>query len=97
MNIVNYLQFLEPMQEQVLKIYSMASGIITVILVIWVINFLVGLIRKTYSTGIVIGTFYRNYIHRYLKSLLLKIVSLFKSNANNNTVKNKDKTLSAIR
>ena len=79
MNLVNFLQFLEPMQDQFTKIYSTMSGIIVVILVLWNLNLIAGLIQRTYSIGKAFGGFYRNYLHRYLKSTVIKILSLFRS------------------
>ena len=75
MNLVNYLQFLEPMQDQFTRIYSTMSGIIAVILVLWALNFIAGLIQRTYSTGKAFGGFYRNYLHRHLKHLVIKVLS----------------------
>ena len=46
------------------------------ILVLWVINLLVGLIQRTFSTGKVLGRFYRAYIHPSLKILVVKFVSI---------------------
>ena len=77
MNLVNYLQFLEPMQDQITKIYSTMSGIIGVILVFWVLNFIAGLIQRTYSTGKAFGEFYRNYLHLYSMKLIKLITSFF--------------------
>ena len=75
MSIVNYLQFLEPMQDQFSRIYSTMSGIIGVILVLWLLNFVGGLIQRTYLFGKAFGSFYRNYLHRYFKGAVLQIIS----------------------
>ena len=69
MNLVNYLQFLEPVQEHVTRVYSTASEIITVLLVLWCLNFIAGMIQKTYATGQAFGRFYRNYLHNFFKKL----------------------------
>ena len=81
MNLINYLQFLEPMQEQVSRVYSTVSGILAVILIVWAINFIAGLIQKTYGLGVLIGKFYRNYLHKYIRSIVLNILSLFNFNS----------------
>ena len=78
MDLLNYLQFFEPMQDQFAKIYSTLSGIIAVILVLWVLNFIAALIQRTYSTGKAFGGFYRNYLHRSFKGVVIKILSFFK-------------------
>ncbi len=69
MNLASYLHFFEPVQDHFTRLYSTTSEIITVILVIWVINFLAGMIQKTYSTGKAFGRFYKHYIHKYVISL----------------------------
>ena len=78
MNISDYLQFLEPIQEQLNKVYSIASLALTVLLCLWLFNFIVGLIQRTYSVGKAIGGFYRNYLHRYLKLTVIKLMSIVK-------------------
>ena len=78
MNISDYLQFLEPIQEQLNKVYSIASLALTVLICLWLFNFIVGLIQRTYSVGKAIGGFYRNYFHRYLKKAIIGILNTFK-------------------
>ena len=65
------------MQEQVSRIYSTVSGILAVILIVWAVNFIAGLIQKTYGLGVLIGKFYRNYLHKHIRSLVVNIISLF--------------------
>ena len=82
MNIAEYLQFLEPIQEQLNKVYSIASLALTVLICLWLFNFIVGLIQRTYSVGKAIGGFYRNYFHRYLRKLIMSILNIFKRTSN---------------
>ena len=82
MNIAEYLQFLEPIQEQLNKVYSIASLALTVLICLWLFNFIVGLIQRTYSVGKAIGGFYRNYFHRYLRKLIMSIPNIFKRTSN---------------
>ena len=82
MNIPDYLQFLEPIQDQLDKVYSIASLAITVLIGLWLFNFIVGLIQRTYSVGKAIGGFYRNYFHRYIRKALLGILTTFKKPTN---------------
>tara|TARA_Y100001968_G_scaffold292645_1_gene297984 strand:+ start:211 stop:465 length:255 start_codon:yes stop_codon:yes gene_type:complete len=78
MNISDYLQFLEPIQEQLNKVYSIASLALTVLIGIWLFSFIVGLIQRTYSVGKAIGSFYRNYFHRYIRKAIIGILNTFK-------------------
>ena len=78
MNISDYLQFLEPIQEQLNKVYSIASLALTVLICLWLFNFIVGLIQRTYSVGKAIGGFYRNYFHRYIRKSIIAILNTFK-------------------
>ena len=75
MNPFDYLQILGPMQDQFTRIYSAMSGIIAIVLVLWLLNLLVGFVQRTYATGKIIGGFYRNYLHRYLKLIFSKLFS----------------------
>ena len=77
MNISDYLQFLEPIQDQLNKVYSIASLALTVLIGLWLFNFIVGLIQRTYSVGKAIGTFYRNYFHKYLRKGIIVILNTF--------------------
>tara|TARA_Y100001968_G_scaffold90438_1_gene81381 strand:- start:185 stop:439 length:255 start_codon:yes stop_codon:yes gene_type:complete len=81
MNIADYLQFLEPIQEQLNKFYSIASLALTVLICLWLFNFIIGLIQRTYSVGKAIGSFYRNYFHKYLRKAILGILNTFKKTA----------------
>ena len=78
MNLVNYLQFLEPMQDQFTRVYSTLSGIIAVILILWAVNFIAGLIQRTYKTGKAFGGFYRNYLHKHVRDAFLKLYTLLR-------------------
>ena len=82
MNISDYLQFLEPIQEQLNKVYSIASLALTVLIGLWLFNFIVGLIQRTYSVGKAIGGVYRNYFHRYLRNVIIGILNAFKKTSN---------------
>ena len=82
MNISDYLQFLEPIQEQLNKVYSIASLAITVLISLWLFNFIVGLIQRTYSVGKAIGGFYRNYFHIYLRKAILAVLNIFNKRTN---------------
>ena len=77
MSISDYLQFLEPIQDQLNKVYSIASLALTVLICLWLFNFIVGLIQRTYSVGKAIGTFYRNYFHKYLRKGIIVIINTF--------------------
>ena len=78
MSISDYLQFLEPIQEQLNKVYSIASLAITVLICLWLFNFIVGLIQRTYSVGKAIGGFYRNYFHKYLRKAIVGVLDTFR-------------------
>ena len=78
MDLINYLQFLGPMQDQFTKIFSTMSGVIGVILVLWALNFIVGLIQRTYATGKAFGSFYRNYLHRFFKGAFSNLFSILR-------------------
>ena len=77
MNISDYLQFLEPKQDQLNKVYSIASLALTVLICLWLFNFIVGLIQRTYSVGKAIGGFYRNYFHKYLRKAIVGFINIF--------------------
>ena len=78
MNFSDYLQFLEPIQEQLNKVYSITSLALTVLICLWLFNFIVGLIQRTYTVGKAIGGFYRNYFHKYLRKLIIGIFNTFR-------------------
>ncbi len=82
MNISDYLQFLEPIQDQLNKVYSIASLALTVLICLWLFNFIVGLIQRTYSVGKAIGGFYRNYFHKYLRKAIMGIIGIFSKPSN---------------
>mgnify|MGYP007063458949 CR=1 FL=1 len=91
MNLLNYWQFLEPMQDQFTRIYSAMSGIIAVILVLWVLNLIAGLIQRTFAIGKSLGSFYRRYLHSYLKTIAVKFFSMVRNNGIESTVQASNK------
>ena len=82
MSFSDYIQFLEPIQDQLNKIYSIASLGITVLICLWLFNFIVGLIQRTYSVGKAIGGFYRKYFHIYLRRAILAVLNTFNKRIN---------------
>ncbi len=76
MNILHYFHFLEPLQDHVTKVYSTTSEIIVIFLVFWTLNFIAGLIQRTYATGLAFGGFYRKYLHKYFKGGFNKLTSI---------------------
>ncbi len=86
MNLADYLQFLEPLKDQLDRFYSIASLVLTILIILWLFNFLVGLIQRTYSTGKAIGSLYRNYFHRYFRTIIVATFSFFSRNQNNQKV-----------
>ena len=82
MHISEYLQFLEPIQEQLNKVYSITSLALTVLICLWLFKFVVGLIQSTYSVGKAIGAFYRNYFHKYLRKAIIGVFNIFRNPTN---------------
>ena len=78
MHISESLQFLEPIQEQLNKVYSITSLALTVLICLWLFNFVVGLIQRIYSVGKAIGGFYRNYVHKYLRKGIVGVLDTFR-------------------
>ncbi len=97
MNLVNYLQFLEPVQEHVSRVYSTASEIITVLLVLWCINFVGGMIHRTFITGKAFGNFYRTFVHEHFKNALNQIsrFTVSRSNSSDKVLAEKIRTRQA--
>ena len=80
MNYTPYLKLLEPLQDQLSGVYSTATLVVSVLVLLWAINFVVGLISKIYSLGKSVGVFYRSFIHRYIRILLYSIFNLLPKN-----------------
>ena len=58
------------------KVYAIGSEIFTISALLWCLNFLANSIEKTYNAGLIVGKFYRTYLHSYCKSAVLGIISL---------------------
>ena len=72
MNLINYLQFLEPMQENIIRFYSIASGLIVIVFVLWAVNSFITLIQRVYAAGRFLGSFYHRFLHSHMKSVIDK-------------------------
>ena len=77
------LDNLDPFLSSISHIYEVGSGIISIFVILWFLNFLAGLIRNTYAAGHSLGAFYRTYIHRYLKPLFLSLINNFRKRRTN--------------
>ena len=84
MNFTDYLQFLEPLQDQLNRVYSVASLVLSVLIALWLFNFLTGLIQRTFGIGKAFGRLYRNYFHRYLRALIISLFSIASRPESNN-------------
>ena len=85
MDFNNLSQLFGPFQDQFIKIYSVTSLVISIIIALWLFNFIFGLIQRTYSIGKGFGTLYRLYIHSYLRGIIIKFLDIFQSS---NGIKN---------
>ena len=72
-----YFKFFQPFQEQLSGVYSTATLVISILLIIWILNFTIALILRIFSLGKSIGTFYRSFVHRYLRIFIYSIFNLF--------------------
>ena len=90
MTTIHILDNLEPFLNSVGRIYEVGGGIITVLAILWLLNFVAGLIRNTYAAGYSLGKFYRAYIHRYLKTIVVALLSLIKKKVSNSSDSTKE-------
>ncbi|KGG11821.1 hypothetical protein EV10_1181 [Prochlorococcus marinus str. SS51] len=68
---------MDPLQQQLSGVYSTATLIISILLLLWAVNFILGLISKIFVLGKSVGTFYRSFIHRYIRILIYSFLGLF--------------------
>lgn len=90
MTTIHILDNLEPFLNSVGRIYEVGGGIITVLAILWILNFVARLIRNTYSAGYSLGRFYRAYIHRYLKTIVAALLSLITKKVSNSSDSTKE-------
>ena len=79
MNITSFFKFIEPIQDQLSGFYSTATLIITLVAILWFLNFIFSLIFRIYSLGKSLGGVYRNYIHKYIRIILFSFINLFQN------------------
>jgi len=77
MNYSYYLKLFEPIQDQLSGVYSTATLVISILLLLWALNLIIGLITRIFSLGKSIGSFYRSFIHRYVRIIILSLMNLF--------------------
>ena len=90
MTTIHILDNLEPFLNSVGRIYEVGGGIITVLAILWILNFVAGLIRNTYAAGHSLGKFYRSYIHRYLKTIVVALLSVKTKKVSNSSDSTKE-------
>ncbi len=59
------------------KTYALASEVFTVGFILWTINFMSNMIEKMYKSGVIVGKFYRTYLHSHVKNGLISAVAVF--------------------
>ena len=69
------VEFVETAIAYGTKVYAFASEIFTVSAILWTLNFLANSIQKTYNAGLIVGKFYRTYLHKHLKSAAIRIIA----------------------
>ncbi len=84
MNLTNIIKLIEPLQDQLSGFYSVATLILSLLIILWSINFIASLISRTFLLGKTLGSFYRNYIHRYIRPFVYGIHYLTSSNKKTN-------------
>ncbi|WP_269623109.1 hypothetical protein [Prochlorococcus marinus] len=77
LNVSTYLKLLEPLQQQLSGVYSTATLIITILLILWVINIVLGFISRVFALGKTFGTIYRKFFHKYLRAFIYTILNIF--------------------
>ena len=90
MTTIHILDNLEPFINSVGRIYEVGGGIITVLAILWILNFVAGLVRNTYAAGYSLGKFYRSYLHRFLKTLVVALMSVITKKASNSSDSTKE-------
>ena len=90
MTTIHLLDNLEPFLNTVGRIYEVGGGIITILAILWFLNFVAGLIRNTYAAGHSLGKFYRSYIHRYLKAIVVALLSIINKKDSNSSKSSKE-------
>jgi len=93
MTTIHLIDNLEPFLNNVGRIYEVGGGIITILVILWFLNFVAGLIRNTYAAGHSLGKFYRSYMHRYLKLMVVAFLSIITKKSSNSS----DSTKEAIK
>tara|TARA_Y100001968_G_scaffold333371_1_gene395800 strand:+ start:4170 stop:4433 length:264 start_codon:yes stop_codon:yes gene_type:complete len=78
MDFNNLSQLFGPFQDQFVRVYSVTSFVISVLIALWLFNFIFGLIQRTYSIGKAFGSVYRLYMHSYLRGVVIKVLNIFK-------------------
>ena len=76
MEIADFFNFLVPFHEKFSKFYSIASYVLSGVIILWVFNLIAGFISRTYLLGKAFGSFYRNYFHGFVKALFNPISHL---------------------
>ena len=79
MNISNFLKIIEPIQDQLTGFYAAATLIISIFIILWFLNFLASIISTTFTIGKSFGSFYRNYILKYIRPFFYGINYLISS------------------
>ncbi len=73
---MNALHALHAVMELSARLYAIGGELVSITCILASLNFLAGLVQKTYSLGRAIGILYYRYMHKGLKSLCISLIAL---------------------
>jgi len=76
MTTFHILSHLDSFITAAVRLYAIGGEIFSITAILLVLNFMANMIRHTYQAGYAFGKFYRRYLHKPLKWLVVHAIAL---------------------
>jgi hypothetical protein len=76
MNYLTLIHHLDTAVQLVSKLYALGGELFSITAMLWCLNIIASMIKKTYQAGYAIGSFYRQYLHQHCKWVAIHLVAL---------------------
>ena len=76
MTTLHILSHLDSFITAAVRLYAIGGEIFSITAILLVLNFMANMIRHTYQVGYAFGKFYRRYLHKPLKWLVVHAIAL---------------------
>lgn len=78
MNYLNFIHHLDTIVNVATRAYALGGELFSITAILWCLNMAATMIRNVYQAGHTVGTFYWQYLHKYVKQFSIHLIAFAK-------------------